>query len=126
MLSRVHIIQTLLYMTEFCLAYAIMLAVMTFNLYLFIGVIAGAMLGFQLCTIFSRTHIMRRAIGGSDEKENEGKGEKYALNIGGKGFEGEGIEKAHLRNSDNRKSKKEDYFVISKERMESLERESVI
>ena len=57
MLSKVHAIQTALYVTEFLLSYAVMLCVMTYNAYLLIAVAFGAMAGFQLCRFFSRPHL---------------------------------------------------------------------
>ena len=51
--------QTALYLTELMLAYFLMLAAMTYNIWLFLAVPLGALIGFQLCTIFSRSHLAK-------------------------------------------------------------------
>ena len=53
MCSKLHVIQTALYVIEFLLSYTLMLCVMTFNAYLFIAATCGAVIGFQLCGYFT-------------------------------------------------------------------------
>lgn len=45
-MHRVHLLQTVLHTVQYLLAYALMLVVMTYQVYLYLAVILGAGLGF--------------------------------------------------------------------------------
>ena len=86
MRSQAHLIQTGLYFVEFIFSYAIMLMVMTFNVWLLVAVVLGSSMGFQLCRLLSRSHATppaevdenknRQDSGEPDEKDEQGDYEK--------------------------------------------------
>ena len=54
--SKLHILQTFLFVVEFLIGYLLMLTVMTYNAWLFLSVIFGSFTGYFLCSYINLRH----------------------------------------------------------------------